>query len=185
MTYIFRPGAYNVTDAARATITQPGGAAAGAGSWWLGPWPGFPAAAAIPAANCAAAYRAVDTPGSVWGAGPANIAESYVNLNAPGVNDLTLVLNPPPWAAATGWQITSVNVCLKTGIIAATDSTWSIFMKYSDFTNPAVNPYLFGSQSVGGFYLRPGNAFGPGVRYSNGGLLTIVQAVGAGNLGFG
>jgi len=128
MTYIFRQGGYNVTDAARATITQPGAAAAS--QWWLGPWAGFPLAAAIATANCAAAYRAVATVGSVWGAGPTSLAESYVNLNSPGVNDAAPGA-APTWAAATGWTFAGAQY-LTTGIAPAPLPGWTMLIQYTD-----------------------------------------------------
>lgn len=126
MTYFFGPGHYNVTDdnTARVYQYQPGGAAA---QWFLGPWPGFPLAAAIPAANCIAAYRAVDTVGSPWGAGPANLAASYVNLNAPGVNDAAPGV-APTWSAAAGWTFNGTTQYLQT--VTPADG-YTIIMKFS------------------------------------------------------
>ena len=108
-------------------------AAGGAvGDWWLGPWPGFPLATAIPAANCVAAYRAVATVGSAWGAGPTSLAESYVNLANPGTYDLTLGI-APAWNDASGWDFTGLEY-LKTGVIPTSLPGWSMFVQYTDLT---------------------------------------------------
>lgn len=179
MMYIFKPGAYNVTDAARATITQPGAAAAAA-QWWLGPWPGFPLAAAIAPADCVAAYRAISTPGSPWGTGPANIAESYVNLNQPGVNDAAPGV-APTWAGATGWTFNGLTTYLTTGITIG--AGYSALIQFADAAD--ANGYMFGS---GDITCRPrlaGGGLGGSHNYTNlpnGGAISIAGDIVGGNV---
>jgi hypothetical protein len=105
--------------------TAAGGAV---GKWWLGPWPGFPLAAAIPPVNCMLAYRAVNTPGSVWGAGPTNLAESYVNLNTPGTRDAYSGSGNPVWDI-TGWLFNGASIYLKTGLFI--NDNYSFLIQYA------------------------------------------------------
>jgi len=63
---------------------------------------------------CLGAWRGIATIGSPWGAGPANLAASYVNLANPGTNDLTVV-SAPTWTAAAGWYADGADA-LDTGI---------------------------------------------------------------------
>jgi hypothetical protein len=180
MTYYFRPSHSNVTDAARATVTQPGGAAAV--QWWLGPWPGFPAATAINPANCVAAYRAVNTPGSVWGAGPTSLAESYVNLNAPGVNDAAPGV-APAWAGATGWTFAGAQY-LTTGIVLPTGGT--LIAQISASATPhAVLKSVVGSRNgaLSTRLMLANDAAGvDAIQYQYGNFSSSAPAMSAGNL---
>jgi hypothetical protein len=86
MTYIFRPGGYNVTAAETATITPTFGGAAPfvPGPWYQGPWAADPTVPAIAPAACLIAYQ------SKWAGGPytrsdaATYANSLINLANPG-----------------------------------------------------------------------------------------------------
>lgn len=67
---------------------------AAAGKWWL--------AGGISPENAACAYRAINTPGSIWGPGPASKAESKLNLAIPGSYDLT-EYGTLGWSSSVGW----------------------------------------------------------------------------------
>lgn len=90
------------------------GAATTATTWYL--------AGGIDAANCVAAYQPK---------GAASHALSYVNLANPGTYDAAPG-TAPTWDQATGWIFNGTSQYLTTGIVPATDQTWSAVVKFSD-----------------------------------------------------
>lgn len=163
MTYIYRPGVYNVTDYRRARIAQPGFSAAT--PWWL--------SGGIAAANCVAAY----TP-----KGAASLVASYDNNAAPGngLADGTYDAAPgvaPTWGAATGWTFNGTDMYLTTGVVPA--SGWSMIVRFSDV---AVNSrWLMGSEAPQ-FYLASNWAGGVlyganGIGFRNPGIASGVIAI--------
>jgi len=141
--------------------------------WWL--------AGGIAAADCIGAYRAIATPGSAWGPGPANLAASYINLANPGTYDLTLGV-APVWAAATGWTFDGATTYLITGIVAGGDAAtggWTLIVQYSGAVadKVLVGMHWAGVLDVG---FRP--MFGGGVIYQDNGSVIVAPALAAGNL---
>lgn len=171
-------------DGAGATAVCLGGgntALAGLLPWWN---PDGATLGAGVGGSCVGAYRAIDTPGSVWGAGPANYAVSLVNLANPGVNDLIEGNGAVPWAGATGWGFVAAALqYFDTGFIPDTDQTQTILVQ---FANRANTGFLLGEFSVVGpntqvhIYL---NAAGNQVNYSNGAPgVSVAPVLNAGNL---
>lgn len=89
-------------------------AAAAAVSWWL--------SGGVAAANAVAVYQPK---------GAASLAASYSNLANPGTYDAAPGV-APTWASGTGWTFNGTNQYLTTGAIPQT--TWSIFLRFSDST---------------------------------------------------
>ncbi len=151
------------------------GAAAAAG-WWL--------SGGIMAANCRFAYRAVNTPGSPWGAGPANYAASKVNLNNPGTADAIDGAAFPTWAAATGWTFdATLSQYLYNNVnLASTDALIVQFSNVAGVTGALCGEY----DDVPAFswmYLQPWVA-GNAVRYGwDGNVVNAAPQLAAGNLG--
>lgn len=50
------------------------------------------------------AYRAISTPGSIWGGGPATLSESFANLPTPGTHDLSVYNLAPGFTSSIGWE---------------------------------------------------------------------------------
>lgn len=93
-------------------------------------------AGGIPLANVMAAYKPI---------GAASLAASYVNLISPGTN------NAAPGVAPThdpsyGWNFDGTQY-LVAGAIVVPDSTWSIYIRFSDMQNIA-NDCVFGCYTV-------------------------------------
>lgn len=137
MTYIYRPGTYNVTDAGRARIAQPGFSAAT--PWWL--------SGGIAAANCVAAY----TP-----KGAVSLAASYDNNAAPGnglpdgTYDAALGV-APTWASGTGWTFNGIDQYLTTGV-SVSSTAWSAIMRFSGVANAQGGGV---GEDATRFYLQP------------------------------
>jgi len=131
--------------------------------------------------TCVGAYRAIDTPGSLWGAGPANYAESLINLANPGTYDLTEGNGAVPWAALTGWGfVTALAKYLIPGIIPNADM--SLMSQHSDLVASVVAPTIAAFQNTPArLYLYPEigtNAVG----YGKGGISTVAPRLISGNL---
>ncbi len=82
------------------------------GGWWL--------SGGIAAANCIAAYQPK---------GAASYAASLVNLANPGTYD-AFAGDAPTFDTSYGWLFNGVQDYLKTGIVPATNQTWSIIVSY-------------------------------------------------------
>ena len=158
---IIRPGTRILTVGSRGVrISQPGGAAAI--PWYL--------SGGIPAANCVAAYNAKSA---------ASLADSYVNLNAPGVNNAAPGV-APTWATGTGWTFNGSTQWLIVGSVVPTNNqTWSYIVRFSGASNTGSlggtgtgsNPYIS---------LQPFRGPGTGRSYSNGGELVFAGAYASG-----
>lgn len=89
------------------------------------------AAAAAPAwyvvagKTCVAAYQPKDA---------ASLAASYVNLANPGTYDAAPGV-APTWASATGWTFNGINQYLTTGVVPASNQTWSALVRFSNGIN--------------------------------------------------
>lgn len=67
--------------------------------------------------------------------GAADLAASLVNLRNSGVNDLSPVV-APSWAYGTGWTFTGTEY-LDTGLIPASDGSWSAIVRVSGMSGSA------------------------------------------------
>lgn len=165
MTYIYRPGAYNVTDSGRARIAQPGFSAAT--PWWL--------SGGIAAANCVAAY----TP-----KGAVSLAASYDNNAAPGnglpdgTYDAALGV-APTWAAGTGWAFDGVSMYLTTGITSVAGG-WSMILRFSEIG--VVNRYLAATFATEHFGIGPLFNNGTAVYFRNKTSAPVAPGLTAGTL---
>lgn len=95
-------------------------------------------------------YRAGGAPapvGAYQAIGAASQAASYINLIAPGTNNLAPNV-APTWSAATGWNFNGVaNEELHTGLTPA--AGWTGMVQYSDGNAGGGIAYLFGSFTGG------------------------------------
>jgi hypothetical protein len=73
----------------------------------------------------------------------ASLAASYVNEASPGTFDITTVA-APDWDAVAGWKFNGLSQYLKTGIIPVNDQSWSMIVKYTEYTT--------GSDTIAGLY---------------------------------
>lgn len=99
-------------------------------SWWL--------SGGISAANCIAAYAPK---------GAASLAESYVNLNAPGTNNATPVV-APNFDALTGWGFTGSQY-LEIAVNVA--NGWTMLIRYSDAVASASSELASNYDGADGF----------------------------------
>lgn len=99
-------------------------------------------AGAVPAVNCKAAYAPK---------GAASLAASYVNLANPGTNNAAPG-TAPTWDAVNGWKFNGTDQYLTTGVVPENDQTWSMIVKYSDYTT--------GDDCLAGIYHTELRAFG-------------------------
>lgn len=122
-------------------------AGAAAASWWT--------AGGVSAADVVAAYQPK---------GAASLAESYVNLAHPGVNDAAPG-NAPDWDAINGWICSGDR--LEMGITPG--ATWSVLIRCSGI--PSGNSgYLFGDSALR-FFIRP--ASGANCQFGSGGNVSL------------
>lgn len=132
--------------------------------------------------SCVGAYRAIDTPGSIWGSGPANYADSLINLANPGVNNLVEGNGAVPWAALTGWGfVAAAAQYLLTGIFP--DSGYSLLIQYSTLDTTSGFSVVCGATStvpVRRFYV---GVSAPNTLYGHGAILSVVPVHPNGNLG--
>jgi hypothetical protein len=78
------------------------------------------------------AWRAINTPGSPWGAGPANYAATLTDENNGQVITPGGGYDGSLWAGATGWGfVAALAQWLDTGLIPANDQSWSMFVQFS------------------------------------------------------
>lgn len=105
------------------------------GQWWTNN-------GAIPAP--VAAYRAVSTPGSVWGSGPTNLSESYVNLANPGTHNLSGLVN---WSALTGWNGDGTNFLDTHTLIPSADHSFSAIACFERVADSGGTRALFGCET--------------------------------------
>lgn len=84
--------------------------------WWL--------AGGVAAANCIGAYNAL---------GSVDLAASKVNLANPGTYDLGGGVDPTH-DPALGWVFNGTTQYFKTGIVPENDQTWSMIIKFSEYT---------------------------------------------------
>lgn len=129
-------------------------------------------------------YRAVSTAGSVWGPGPASLAESYINLANPGTYDAAPG-TAPSFATATGWTFNGITQHLTTGIVPAKQS-WSMLIRFSGATSASVAKALAGCGANGAqpiFLLRPFNGLQSNTVFGSGGALVDTQRITSGVLG--
>ena len=95
-------------------------------SWWL--------AGGISAENCVAAYQAK---------GAADYAASLVNLANPGTYNAANG-NSPTFNTAIGWTFDGVNDYLVTGIVPASDQSWSAIVRLTGLNKETINRSAFG-----------------------------------------
>lgn len=107
----------------------------GAAIWWTNN-------GSIPAP--VAAYRAVSTPGSIWGAGPATLAASYVNFANPGTYNLATGTEPT-WDATNGLKFAAASSQYLTTSGLTPAATWTVAMRFSNAGNAA---YAIGAQGT-------------------------------------
>jgi len=81
-------------------------------------------AGGVAAANCKGAYQPIQA---------VNLAASKINLANPGINDAFAGTNPGH-DPALGWIFNGTDQYLKTGIVPKNDQTWSIIVRYSEYT---------------------------------------------------
>lgn len=120
----FRPGQRLIVPGVQ--VWQPSMAAAS--SWWL--------SGGISAANCVAAYAPK---------GSASLAASYTNLANPGTYNAAPGV-APTFNTATGWTFNGSTQYLTTGIVPSGDQTWSVLVKFSNWS--VDNSRLIGAFSV-------------------------------------
>jgi hypothetical protein len=84
-------------------------------------------------ANVAATYEAVGAP---------DLASSYVNKNNPGTNNAAPG-SAPDFDSTSGWSFDGIGKFLTTGVIPVNDQTWSMIIRFSDWT-PGANQTLAG-----------------------------------------
>lgn len=160
------------------SLRPPFGGEGGAQAVWYDPNGTFAAAGIL---GDIWAWRAIDTPGSPWGAGPANYAASLIDEN----QGLVLVEGngAVPWAGATGWGFVAAAVqWLDTNLIPVNDQSWSLFIQFSAVTD---NGELARARTAPGadFGIRPRQTLGIQALYTNGGVLFVAPDIVAGNLG--
>lgn len=108
------------------------------------------------------AWRASNTPGSIWDGGPANYAATLIDQN----NGQVLVEGngAVPWAMATGWGFIQANAqYLDTQLVlpAIAQIDWSIFVQYA-------NTLTVGNIFLAGVTSNPTFGFGVNaVRFGN------------------
>lgn len=155
MTYIYRPGAYNVTDSGRARIAQPGGVAT--------PW-----------------YRAGGAPLPVAAyqpKGAATYAIAKQNISLPGTHDLFEGIIPG-WNSADGFIFTG-SQWLDTDITPA--NGYTAMVQFANATTASFYA-LFGTLFNGArFNVYPNSGFG--VVYGYGSLTLSNPGLASGNLG--
>lgn len=80
------------------------------------------------------AWRAQNSPGTIWPGGPANYAATLTD-QASGV--VLLEGNGAvPWGAATGWGFVTIALqYFDTGLVPANDQSWSMFIQYANDTS--------------------------------------------------
>lgn len=132
-----------VSDGIEFKTTPP--ASAGASIWWTNN-------GTIPAPI--AAYRAVGTPSSPWGVGPATLAESYVNLANPGTYNLTV--GTAPTLSVSGWYSDGTKYLL-TGITPTNDYTIMIHAIGEIAPGSGITGYMIGS-STNNYGIIPASA---------------------------
>lgn len=105
--------------------------AAASVSWWL--------SGGISAANCKAAYQPK---------GAADIASSYINLNNPGTNNVANG-NAPTFNTAVGWTFDGTSDYLVTGLVPASDQSWSAIVRLTGLNKALQNRTAFGVYAPG------------------------------------
>lgn len=146
--------------------------------------PGFPSAAGGWWDDFGDPAIAACVVGAYQGRNAANYLTSLVNLPNPGVNDLVeLGGGPPGWNPAQGWfNFLALARCFDTGLIPATDQSWSMLVQYDNVigingilagSGPGINLY---------FFLQPSRG-GAGVAYANGNFVQVAPPLATGNVG--
>lgn len=163
-------------------VVQPLSSGAAAAVWY-DPNGTFAAAGMLPDIW---AWRAIDTPGSPWGAGPANYAASLIDENL----GLALVEGngAVPWGALTGWGfVAAAAQYFNTGLSPTNDQSWSIFVQFLNGVFLGANAALCGAGPANGriFGLYYSNAANARVTYWNGASQVPAPALLTGNLGVG
>ena len=95
-------------------------------SWYL--------AGGVASANCKGAYQPIEA---------ASLAASKVNLITPGVNNAGGGTDPTH-DPALGWVFNGTSHYLKTGIVPENDQTWSMIVRYTEYTT--------GTDTIAGIY---------------------------------
>lgn len=98
-------------------------------------------AGGVPLANCKGAYQ---------GVGVADLATAKINLANPGVNDLGGGVDPTH-DPALGFIFDGSSQYLTTGIVPENDQTWSMIIRYSEYTT--------GDDTIAGLYEDATNSF--------------------------
>lgn len=165
--------------AARGQISGPLAVGAGGAALWYDPVGAFAAFRAD-----IYAWRAINTPGSPWGAGPADYATSLVDENNSVV--LTEGNGAVPWAGLTGWGfVQAAAKYFRSGIVPVADNS-SMFIQFTGGVSNGADHCLAGLQDDGGanriFYLFNSRAADQ-VLYANGGLLAAASRILTGNMG--
>jgi len=113
--------------------------------WWL--------SGGINPANCVAAYQAK---------GAANYEASKINLANPGTYNLAEIGGGSVnWANSTGWGgFVSLTRCLNTGVTPALNLTWSMFVRFSDYSTSNY-------EVLAGYYNAKKSGFLFGPHYDN------------------
>lgn len=99
-------------------------------------------AGGVAAVNCKGAYQPI---------GAASLAASKVNRINPGTNDAGGGTDPTH-DPALGWIFNGSSQYLKTGIVPENDQTWSMIIKYSEYTT--------GDDQIAGLYEDANKQFG-------------------------
>lgn len=134
----------------------------------------------IDPANVAGVYQAE---------GAASQAAAVVNLANPGTNDLSAV-GAPTWDAVNGFAFNGTDQAYDTGLVPASDQTWSAIVKYANNVPVSADAVFGAIQAVNGFFALYPKSSSSGVGYANGrvsygstGVATGIMAI-AGNRGF-
>lgn len=123
--------------------------------------------------TCVAAYNAV---------GASSLANSYINLANPGTYDAAPGV-APTWAYGTGWTFNGTTQYLTTGVVPASDQTWSALIRFSGGAQNT--KYIFGAVTSGStrFFGFNTNYTDNKVYYYNGSFLGINTGINSGVLG--
>lgn len=153
----FRPGHNLIIPGVRVLQPRP------VSSWWL--------SGGITSGQCAAAYQPK---------GAADLADSYINKNAPGTNDAAPGV-APTWDATNGWTGNGTSMYLTTGITPAANRTWSMIVRY---TNAQSAKVLCGGRGAATSYYFDlwGNGGDNKVYYGNGTELGVIPLLTSGVL---